>query len=601
MSINVKINQKFKSVDVCEFELPKFCVLTGKNGSGKTHILEAMANIVLTTQRQQVPSLNNSNVTYKSIQCKFVKLVLFGQLNPTIAEKCDPDEINKFIKNVFAFQGNPNSITQPTRTQYKDFISYVRSQINQSGEIGLVSENDLRNYFDVIFMGTDDLLAGKFSLIFKNYSRIKDINLYNRFKRDQGYSMSITADVLLDEEFIERYGIPPWDFVNQIFERVNIPYLVNNPESDDRDSTFDLELRDKGKQDVHIKCADLSTGEKVLMSLAMAIYNSDTNCQKPDLLLIDEPDAGLHPSMSKNMVSVLHEFIVEKLDIPVVITTHSPTTIAALDGVEIYEKERNVDVPKKISKEHALSLLTSDIPFLTVSMEKRRAVFVESEYDAQIYSELREIYKDEIPCVPLFFALRKDKSSGNNCVDVINQAKNFKNCGNTNVFGIIDWDNIKNRKTEDNLLVLGNSERYAIENYILDPLLIGIFLIVNRDKSFSDFGVTSLKNYSEITKITNQDAQLILNGILNLIGVITDEKRSYRLVSKWTLETCEQIFTMRGHVLEELYKNKIPSLGTYNNDAQKNKNLKLQIIDAVIKVFPNFISQAVLDTLKLLK
>jgi len=42
--ITIKIIKKYKSIDVCEFELPNFSVLTGLNGSGKTHLLEAISN-----------------------------------------------------------------------------------------------------------------------------------------------------------------------------------------------------------------------------------------------------------------------------------------------------------------------------------------------------------------------------------------------------------------------------------------------------------------------------------------------------------------------------------------------------------------------------
>lgn len=39
--INVSIKTKFKSLQPVDlFELPDFCVLTGKNGSGKSHLFE---------------------------------------------------------------------------------------------------------------------------------------------------------------------------------------------------------------------------------------------------------------------------------------------------------------------------------------------------------------------------------------------------------------------------------------------------------------------------------------------------------------------------------------------------------------------------------
>ena len=603
MDINVKITTRYKSVGACEFSLQKFCVLTGKNGSGKTHILEAMAQIAGTnsTNRTSKQSSHVTNGINKTV-CQNIKKILFGQLNPTITEQCDPDEINKFIKEVsnYITQRNKSSISEHKRVQFQEFIEYVRGQKGLSSQND-ISEDDLKKYFDIKFMGNDDMLAGKFALIFKNYARIRDSNLYNRYKQAQGYATTASGELLSDDEFIKKYGIPPWGLVNGIFERVNIPYSVNNPENDDRDSNFTLELCDRMDNNICIKCSDLSTGEKVLMALAMAIYNSDTNCKKPDLLLIDEPDAGLHPSMSKNMVNVLREFIVEKLEIPVVITTHSPTTIAALDDVEIYEKVRGVDIPKKVTKEEALTLLTSDIPFLTVSVEKRRAVFVESQYDADIYSELYEIFKDKIATEPHFFPFYKDKNEGSNCQNVINSTNNFKNCGDIQVYGIVDCDEETGRTSHDNLLVLGDGERYAIENYILDPLLVALFLIVTRENKFSDFGITKLTTYLDLDKLNQNEAQQIVDSVLLTLGFANGVKSDYVLFNDWKLRTAQSILTMQGHNLEKKYKEKYPCLNQYNVDAQKGKNLKYQIVDAIIKPRRSFLSKNVLETLLRIK
>ena len=606
MDIYVKISKPYKSIGACEFTLPKFCVLTGKNGGGKSHLLDVIAlgqqtsttssYSTQTAQRYSVVTVGDNRKA-----CQSIKKIPFGQLNPTITEKCDPTEINTFIKEVCQYlaPSGTNPTNEAKRTQFRDFVEYVKKQ--KGVPDASVSEEDLRKYFDVKFMGNDDMLSGKFALIFKNYARIRDINLTNRLKSENGYATVISADLLSDDEFSEKYGIPPWNLVNEIFKRVGIPYSVNNPEREDRDSNFNLELCDIENDSVSIKCADLSTGEKVLMSLAMAIYNSDTNCKKPDLLLIDEPDAGLHPSMSKSMVSVLREFIVEKLGIPVVITTHSPTTIAAMEGVEIYEKERGIDIPKKITKEEALSLLTSDIPFLTVSVEKRRAVFVESQYDADIYSELYEIYKRDIVAEPHFFPFFKDKRDGNNCENVLQSAKHFKDCGNLKVYGIIDGDNEKCRKTHDNLLVLGDGERYSIENYILDPMLVGLFLVATREMDFIDFGITRLVSYIDMQKLNIEEAQKLIDSVINALGYASEPKAKYSLINNWDLQTAKCIFSKQGHELEDLVKEKFPCLKGYNVDAQKKKNFKMQIVEAVIKPCSGFLSKSVLDTLCLIQ
>ena len=49
------------------------------------------------------------------------------------------------------------------------------------------------------------------------------------------------------------------------------------------------------------------------MSLALALYNSNFDIQFPKVLLMDEPDALLHPSMSKKFLDVIKEiFVIQK-------------------------------------------------------------------------------------------------------------------------------------------------------------------------------------------------------------------------------------------------------------------------------------------------
>lgn len=42
--MKISVIKQYKSINPIVFELPNFCVLTGKNGSGKSHLLQAMAD-----------------------------------------------------------------------------------------------------------------------------------------------------------------------------------------------------------------------------------------------------------------------------------------------------------------------------------------------------------------------------------------------------------------------------------------------------------------------------------------------------------------------------------------------------------------------------
>ncbi len=461
--ITIKINKPYKSIGICEFELPNFSVLTGLNGSGKTHLLEVIARNDFT------------DVLVDGIKISNIRYIPFNGLNSQIEENCDPTTITQFIKNFknHLQQGidrlkqlnaeitennlySYNALNEPSKSAAPKLIFRIGKTIED------ITEEDIANNFDVSMMAKNDFFTAQFALIFKNYHRLLEENNMNEYYSTKG--MPITSKVLSSDEFINKNGQAPWDFVNNILEEINVPYNVNSPIGTRIEANFIFKLIDRNNR-TEIHSQDLSTGEKVLMSLALAIYNTKGDNDRPEFLLIDEPDAALHPSMSRKMVQILDENIVNESKIPAIITSHSPTTIISSNGIAIYQMERGSSIPKKISVQNAVELLSSDIPFLKISNDKRRQVFVESKFDVKYYELLTNILLriDSIPSEPIYLPART--SNGSNCTDVIDVVENLFNNGNDQIYGIIDWD--KTNETKNRVVVLGEKERYSIENYLL--------------------------------------------------------------------------------------------------------------------------------------
>lgn len=58
--MEITIKQKYKSLEnVSKFLLPDFTVLTGKNGSGKSHLLEAMSKLTVVDVKENGIKYNN--------------------------------------------------------------------------------------------------------------------------------------------------------------------------------------------------------------------------------------------------------------------------------------------------------------------------------------------------------------------------------------------------------------------------------------------------------------------------------------------------------------------------------------------------------------
>lgn len=196
--------------------------------------------------------------------------------------------------------------------------------IKRCGTIDAINEDELNALYEVSEMSSSEIFTSQFASIFKLYHTRLEDNQYKVF-RNEKYGDKYA--VLSDEQFAETYGYKPWDLINSMLEKASLSYRVNNPEGQDREADFHLILTDP-ERGININVNDLSTGEKVLMSLALAIYNTTEHNHKPQVLLLDEPDAPLHPEYSKVLLSAIYESIVLHANVKVVITTHNPTTVA---------------------------------------------------------------------------------------------------------------------------------------------------------------------------------------------------------------------------------------------------------------------------------
>lgn len=78
----------------------------------------------------------------------------------------------------------------------------------------------------------------------------------------------------------------------------------------------------------------LSNGEKIVLSLYSRLYNISKNSKlenKDIILLLDEPEVGLHPQWQTEFISKLLEFlniIFPKNNIQIILTTHSPILLS---------------------------------------------------------------------------------------------------------------------------------------------------------------------------------------------------------------------------------------------------------------------------------
>lgn len=373
-----------------------FIVLTGVNGSGKSHLLDAIeqkkvrvddsdAQRVVKFNFETFRLENESAYNAQQISAERQEAWTFfeSQVKPTVAswkaglgesytsvtEQCRRDK-----KPLWNAEG---LALEPYKQNLKTFFSNPHIKGNQAA-IGVYSLIQQLPY------SIDEIRQEKFTSIYKPFAAKQDFlpmalgkiiwdyyikyrnNQINEFENSK-YGKEYVA--LTEQEFVEAHGDKPWDIINSILKTFNsLEYRVNSPEGSDYFGNFVLKLVHTSKPGLEVDFNSLSSGERVLMALVASIYKSSSDNYFPDVLLLDELDASLHPSMMKNMLTVIQDVFLKR-GVKVILVTHSPTTIALCPEESIYVMNRSGSnrIEKKTRNE-ALSILTEGFATLEESL-----------------------------------------------------------------------------------------------------------------------------------------------------------------------------------------------------------------------------------------
>lgn len=395
-------------------ELIDFTIITGVNGSGKSHLLSAIEKKHI----QIVDIINPRIVLFNYINFMLDQESQFSGIslsqekdsawqyytsqafntNFTNWEKSNINEDNyEFLKDIS--KSCNKSIWNLTETEignpevYSQLLKYkatVNNYINNNQEfksdlqalsilkfIGslnygvreLTKEKFQKEYVQIPFK--NDFLPQMIGKIFLDYAIQYDINRYNFMMAK--YEPNLLSDELtpIDPVDYEQQNPKPWNILNEILDTYNnFDYIFTNPEKvivNNRNVNWQVELQSKSNPDLKVTFENLSSGEKILLALALSMYKANSDKFFPDILLLDEIDASLHPSMIKNLFKVI-ENVFLKHNVKVILVTHSPTTIALADEESIFLMNKYGDNRlEKATKNNALSVLTEGFATLNES------------------------------------------------------------------------------------------------------------------------------------------------------------------------------------------------------------------------------------------
>ncbi|MDW3645519.1 MAG: ATP-binding protein [Bacteroidia bacterium] len=516
--MKIRLQGKFRSLS--DFEtpvLPNLCIITGLNGSGKSQLLSLLNN--LNDRQEKEVFYDGYNFKIEIISDSYVPGKIANFHFNGISFSHDPSfrETPEAIKH--RISSNLNTIRSGS-TGYK-YSKIIESISKASGKpLDQLTQKDIVDYE----ISPKDLIGDEFFRdhiheVFYYYCWIREENQAKSYRNEK---FRTSFEIFSNEEFDKKYEAP-WILINKFLEKIKSHYLVEGISVEEfyKDKNFIPKLRHKESNEL-IRFNSLSSGERVMMSLAVSLYNFYVSGSHtyPSILLLDEPDAMLHPSLTRDFLEVIQEEIVNKRNIKVFLTTHSPSTVALVDENFLYGMSATGKRFFKTTKDKALSLLTSGLNTLSIDYENRRQIFVESKYDQEFYELIASKIKDQlIEGISLHFI-----PSGIDKVPVSNEvpdgdSKRVRNVvkalsedgGNRNIFGIIDWDG-KNSPSM-NVFVNGNSIRYSLENYIFDPIILSAFLLDLQILSRDQLGLSDKENYTDLKTFSD----LRLKGISDFI------------------------------------------------------------------------------------
>jgi predicted ATPase len=633
---------KFASI-----ELPDFTLVTGRNGSGKSHLLEAISQGAInantltggpieiseirifnwssfvpqdsgnyssysdSSEREQIAiSVNNAITNNALFQNAYELIKPYDLKDLSLQEHRNPYKLLRREKSFWTEQGldekqikvlverlnfladhADSNLLHHIYEQARDHITYISSK--KGCRLIEVEEKDIRSTSFPLW-GRVNLFENAIAKLFVAYRDTFVKNEFAALRKNRGE----LVDYLSSAEFEAAYGSPPWELLNAAISDANLDFSINHPDLYTYDSYIPLLKKNSTKAEINFSA--LSSGEKILLSFAFCIYYSQDNRQfvkPPKLVLLDEIDATLHPSMSKNVIDIIIKNLIGKFGLKVILATHSPSTVALAPDGSIYSMNSSDGGLLKTSKSAALDLLTAGVPTLSLSFDGRRQIFVENTTDAKIYSLIYELMKpmlaSERSLEFVASGLRYGNSDTNmGCEVVRNIVSQLEQKGNSSVFGLIDYDG-KN-KNSSRVLVISEGNRDGIENLIYDPLLLALLVFRKYQDKKDLFGFSKEVSYLSLGNAGLGELQDACDKITFKIfdGAPVGRREAHYVGDvtngSFSLQIDERCFSMDDHDLSKLIEEKFVLMW----DLIKSKpagNLMLHIVENILADHPKFI------------
>ena len=470
-NVNFFPNFKKQNIEITKLNFEIFCKKNFQNQFSKFDITgNALSSVELTAQKWK----NFKNpFKWEKIPNKFAVIIGLNGTGKTNLLKLIDDSINngqqEFIKENSKYFKCKLFLTDSAQTKQNDSDS-LRQEIYQVENIiefiyDSLNEFNLVEYYDF--------------LILYGY-QYNDLDVYFEakqfhYKLSRVYFKKRQKEMtkLIQKDFGEYYNRRKIDSIEQCFEEYN------------SDESFSF-----------------SPGERMILMFYLWTFHAQQQAEllkdkpirnKLRILLLDEPDAYMHPSLIKEIINMFLDNRFEYLNVQIIMTTHSPVTLSFIPQENIFELKR--DLTNKIvsirpirNKKQLIYSFSGNLFFLK---ETFKIVLVEgTRDDKEFYSMVLEkylaIFGEEKKTFPIIFQSMGGKQF--NQIFEIQEVNDIADNVNLNemIYGINDGDYCieqayhllggkmkETKKYESNFRRLS---RYNFENYVYDPINLAFAL-----------------------------------------------------------------------------------------------------------------------------
>ena len=548
-------------------DIPRFTVLTGRNGVGKSHLLWLIATAFGVSGR---PSNNQfpGGIQFDGKSINESRPDAIGYL-PAIwsLEKASASiamfkAVDELVENARTHARLERQSLEPV-TRFFNMLSAPRRPRRLSG----VSVDDLVALGEKLTHADVFAKLGQYTLVNGGSASLE--TLAEIFFAHINARVTAFVQGLSAEQVDADLGSPPWLRANDLLAHFDVVFRVEPPV----DPRFEYLLRCRLPTGDMITPEELSSGEQAILMLVATVVASEClylneETGRSRLLLLDEPDAHVHTSVIKGYLAHLQRLVDQ--DFQVMMVTHRPETMLLCPPDSLVEMRRDGDQvefePVPPAKRPSLiARLAADSVAVLPSV---RVVLVEAAADATFHQEIYERAKaiKALPAVPPleFKPANRNGFGGKNMVPP--QLAAMQSDGLTAFYrGLVDGDN-ETTSLPPGMLRL---QRYAIENYWFDPLALYCTVVNDREVDARlGFAKAGGIGRGELMKLRDLDApelQRIADLVLaRFTGHVTDdlEREPVTLLRergpvtlqypRWVRTTPKKVFRRRvGAALDE--------------------------------------------------